>query len=186
LFVKQRQAEDLFFIEEIGVMELIIFIGLQAAGKSTFYRAHFADTYVHISKDLLKSSKIKNKNQKQAERIERAFKEEHRSVVVDNTNVTVQDRQLLIDIGRRYGATIIGYYFEPDVAGSRMRNRQREGKAQVPEKAIFITAHKLQQPSYAEGFDTLYYVRIGKDSSSQNPVWEIEKFLNPGIEAYDG
>ena len=166
-------------------MELIILIGLQASGKSTFYRTRFADTHAHVSKDLLNSSKSQNKNQKQAERIELAFQEQ-RPVVVDNTNVTVQDRQLLIDIGRSYDATIIGYYFEPDVSGSRTRNRQREGKAQVPEQAIFITAHKLESPSYAEGFDTLYYVRTGKDSTNENPVWEIEKILNPGIEVYDG
>jgi len=166
-------------------MELIILIGLQASGKSTFYRSRFAETYEHISKDLLKSSKNKNKNQKQAERIEGAFMEE-RSVIIDNTNVTVQDRQLLIDIGRRYDTTIIGYYFEPDVSGSRTRNRQREGKAQVPEQAIFITAHKLEPPSYAEGFDILYSVCIGKESRSENPVWDIEKMLNPGIEAYNG
>ena len=166
-------------------MELIILIGLQASGKSTFYRTRFADTHAHVSKDLLNSSKSQNKNQKQAERIELAFQEQ-RPVVVDNTNVSVQDRQLLIDIGRRYEATIIGYYFEPDVSGSRTRNKQREGKAQVPEQAIFITAHKLESPSYAEGFDTLYYVRTGKDSTNENPVWEIEKILNPGIEVYDG
>jgi predicted kinase len=185
LFVKQRQAEEIFFIEEIGVMELIILIGLQASGKSTFYRTRFAETYEHISKDLLKSSKNKNKNQKQAEGIERAFLKQ-RSVIIDNTNVTVQDRQMLIDIGRRYDATIIGYYFEPDISGSRIRNSQREGKASVPEKAIFITAHKLEPPSYAEGFDILYSVCIGKDSSSENPVWDIEMILNTGIEAYDG
>ena len=166
-------------------MELIILIGLQASGKSTFYRTRFAETYEHISKYLLKSSKNKNKNQKQAERIEKAFLEQ-RSVIIDNTNVTVQDHQPLIDIGRRYNATIIGYYFEPDVSGSRTRNRQREGKAQVPEQAIFITAHKLESPSYAEGFDTLYYVRTGKDSTNENPVWEIEKILNNGIEVHDG
>jgi hypothetical protein len=56
----------------------------------------------------------------------------------------------------------------------------------VPEKAIFITAHKLEPPSYAEGFDTLYYVRIEKDSTSENPVWEIEKIPNTGIEDYYG
>ncbi|MGZ3645545.1 MAG: AAA family ATPase [Ktedonobacteraceae bacterium] len=166
-------------------MELIILIGLQASGKSTFHRTRFVETYEHISKDLLKSSKNKNKNQKQAERIEKAFLEQ-RSVIIENTHVTVQDRQMLIDIGRRYDATIIGYYFEPDVSSSRRRNRQREGKAQVPEQAIFITAHKLEPPSYAEGFDTLYYVCIGKNSSSESPVWDIEKMLNPGIEAYDG
>jgi predicted kinase len=151
-------------------MELIILIGLQASGKSTLYRTRFADSHELISKDLLKSSK----KQKQLERIERAFQEQ-RSVVVDNTNVTVQERQPLIDIGRRYNATVIGYYFQPHILGSRTRNKQREGKPQVPEKAIFITAHKLEPPSYAEGFDTLYYVRIAEDSTIENPVWKIEE-----------
>lgn len=164
----------MFLTEEIGVMELIILIGLQASGKSTLYRTRFADSHELISKDLLKSGKNKNKNQKQLERIEKAFQEQ-RSVVVDNTNVTVQDRLPLIDIGRRYDATITGYYFQPHILSSRTRNKQREGKAQVPEKAIFITAHKLEPPSYAEGFDTLYYVRIGKDSTGENPAWKIEK-----------
>ena len=162
-------------------MEIIILIGLQASGKSTFYRTQFADTHEHISKDLLSRSK----NQKQAERIERAFQEQ-RSVVVDNTNVTEQDRLPLIDIGRRYDATIIGYFFQPDVLSSRTRNKQRTGKAQVPEKAIFITAYKFEPPSYAEGFDTLYYVRIGKDSTSENPVWKIVKIPFGKIEDYYG
>src|SRR6266571_6610196 len=166
-------------------MEIIILMGLQASGKSTFYRTQFADTHEHVSKDLLNRSKNQNKNQKQAERIERAFQEQ-RSVVVDNTNVTEQDRLPLIDIGRRYDATIIGYFFQPDVLSSRTRNKQRTGKAQVPEEAIYITAHKFEPPSYTEGFDTLYYVGIEKDSTSENPVWEIEKIPFEEIEDYNG
>ena len=175
----------MFTTEEIGVMEIIILMGLQASGKSTFYRTHFAGTHEHVSKDRLNRSKNQNKNQKQAERIERAFQQQ-RSVVVDNTNVTVQDRLPLIDVGRRYNATIIGYYFQPDVSSSRTRNMQRAGKAQVPEKAIFITAYKFEPPSYAEGFDTLYYVRIGKDSTSEKPIWEIEKIPFGKTEDYYG
>ncbi len=159
-------------------MDLVIFIGLQASGKSTFYRTRFAGNYEHISKDLLTSSKNKNKNQRQAELIEKAF-EEQRSVVVDNTNVTVQDRIPLIELGRRYQATITGYYFQPDVLSSRTRNLEREGKAQVPDKAIFITAYKLEPPTYAEGFDTLYYLRISQDSTIENPAWEIEHIPRP-------
>jgi predicted kinase len=155
-------------------MEMIILIGLQASGKSTFYRTHFAATHEHVSKDLLRESKNKNKKQKQAELIERAFQEQ-RSVVVDNTNATILDRLPLIDLGRRYGAKIIGYYFQPDVLSSRKRNIQRTGKAQVPDVAIFITAHKFTPPSYAEGFDTLYYVRIAEDSTVENPEWVIEE-----------
>jgi predicted kinase len=140
-------------------MEMIILMGLQASGKSTLYRTHFAATHEHISKDLLLKSKNKSKVQIQAEYIERAFQEQ-RSVVVDNTNATIQDRMSLIDSGRRYEATIIGYYFQPDISSSRKHNKLRTGKAQVPEKAIFITAHKFTPPSYDEGFDRLYYVRI--------------------------
>jgi len=152
-------------------MEMIILMGLQASGKSTFYRTHFADTHEHVSKDLLRESK--NKNKKQAEHIERAFQEQH-SVVVDNTNATIQDRLTLIDLGCRYDATIIGYYFQPDVLSSRKRNIQRTGKAQIPDIAIFVTAHKFTPPSYEEGFDKLYYVHIAGDSTVENPAWEIE------------
>ena len=86
-------------------MEMIILMGLQASGKSTFYRTHFAATHEHVSKDLLLKSKNKSKVQIQAEYIERAFQEQ-RSVVVDNTNATIQDRMSLIDSGCRYEAPI--------------------------------------------------------------------------------
>ena len=51
---------------------------------------------------------------------------------------------------------------------------QRTGKAQVPDKAIFITAHKFTPPSYEEGFDRLYYVRIAENSTVEKPEWEIK------------
>ena len=68
-----------------------------------------------------------------------------------------------------------GNYFQPDVSSSRKRNKQRSGIAQVPDKAIFITASKLMPPSYAEGYDRLYYVRIVEGSTVENLEWEIEE-----------
>jgi predicted kinase len=155
-------------------MDMIILMGLQASGKSMFYHTHFAATHEHISKDMLRTSKHKNKSQKQAECIERAF-QAHHSVVIDNTNSTIEDRQPLIELGRSYGTDVTGYYFEPDVAGSLERNKQRAGKAQVPDRAIYITANKLAHPTYAEGFDQLYYVRIADNSTPENPQWIIEE-----------
>jgi len=38
-------------------MELIIFMGLQASGKSTFYRSRFAATHAYVSKDMLRNNK---------------------------------------------------------------------------------------------------------------------------------
>ena len=46
------------------------------------------------------------------------------------------------------------------MSDSLERNREREGRARVPDVAIYATRKKLAPPSYAEGFDMLYVVRI--------------------------
>ena len=38
------------------------------------------------------------------------------------------------------------------------RNAAREGTAQIPRTAIAMTSNRLELPSFAEGFDELYYV----------------------------
>src|SRR5260370_16897228 len=115
-------------------MEMIILMGLQASGKSTFYRAYFAATYEHVSKDLLHRSKHKNKGQEQAEHIESAFQEQ-RSVVVGNTNSTLQDRHRLIELGRTYGARIIRYYFPPPLTNTLTLNTHPSYRPQLPANA---------------------------------------------------
>ena len=138
-------------------LELVVFAGLQASGKSTFFRTYFATTHALVSKDLFRNNR--NPNRRQTHLIEAALSA-GRSVVVDNTNPTVEERRPLIELGCRYGAKIIGYYFESEVRRCLERNRQRTGKARVPDVAIYATAKKLVRPSYSEGFDELFYVRI--------------------------
>jgi predicted kinase len=130
--------------------ELIIFVGLQAAGKSTYYRNHLAATHVHVSKDLMKTAG--NRDVKQEQMIEEALGQ-GRSVVVDNTNPTPAVRAPLLEQGRRHGARVVAYYFETTVKDAVARNRLREGKARVPDVAIFVTAKKMVPPGLAEGFD---------------------------------
>lgn len=50
------RAEDAARMGYHGAMELIIFVGLQASGKSSFYRARFAANHEHVSKDLLRNN----------------------------------------------------------------------------------------------------------------------------------
>src|SRR5258708_39798310 len=138
-------------------MELIIFIGLQGAGKSTFFRTHFTETHVYVSKDLLRNNK--RPTHRQSQLIENAL-QAGQSVVVDNTNPTPGDREALIQLGRRYGASIIGYFFESSVRDCLERNKQRSGKERVPDVAIYATAKRLVRPSYTENFDKLFFVRI--------------------------
>ena len=131
-------------------MELIVFVGLQGSGKTTWYHEHFAATHVHVSKDLMKNAR--DRESRQRAQIVEALRG-GRSVVVDNTNPTVTDRAQLIAIGREHGARVIAYYFEAPVRMAVARNQQREGKARVPNVAIFATQKKLVPPSTAEGFD---------------------------------
>ena len=144
------------------VPELVIFVGLQASGKSTFFRERFATTHELVSKDLLGNNK--NRNRRQAQLIEAALRAGS-SVVVDNTNPTVEDRRPLIELGRALEARIVGYYFDSPVRGCVGRNRRRTGKDQVPDVAIFATAKKVVPPSYFEGFDELRRTRITDDST---------------------
>jgi predicted kinase len=130
--------------------ELIIFVGLQASGKSTYYRTHFAATHVHVSKDLMKNARDKDMQQRRMIEEELAA---GRSVVVDNTNPTPIVRAPLIGMGRRHGARVIAVFFETVVKDAVARNQLREGKERVPNVAIYVTARKLVRPSLEEGFD---------------------------------
>jgi predicted kinase len=148
-------------------MELIIFIGLQASGKSTFFRQKFAATHEHISKDLMPR---KGKEQRQQQLIEAAL-QAGRSIVIDNTNPSPIDRATIIQQGKTYQATIIGYYFSSVIDECMQRNLQREGKALVPDVGFYSTVKKLEKPDYAEGFDRLFYVRIGEDNDFVINLW---------------
>jgi predicted kinase len=137
------------------VLELIVFAGLPGAGKTTYYRAHFAATHVHVSKDLMPNARRRDDRQ---ERDIEAALAGGKSVVVDNTNPSPDVRAPLIALGRRHGARIVAVYFETDVRTAIMRNRQREGKARVPDVAIFATRKKLVPPTLEEGFDEVRVV----------------------------
>src|SRR5437762_7871674 len=131
-------------------LELIIFVGLQGSGKTTWYHEHFAATHVHVSKDLMPNAR--NRDTRQQQQVDEALGA-RRSVVVDNTNPSRQSRAALIEIGHRRGARVIAVYFEAHVPTSLMRNRGREGKARVPDVAIFRTKKQLTPPALDEGFD---------------------------------
>jgi predicted kinase len=138
-------------------VELIVLVGLQASGKSTFFHERFAQTHQHVSKDLLPNNRHKNRRQ---EHLIRAALSAGRSAVVDNTNPTPEERRPLVRLGHEHGAKVLCYYFEASVSECLRRNEAREGKARVPDVAIYATAKKLLVPSIEEGFDELRCVRL--------------------------
>ena len=151
------------------------FNGLQASGKSTFFRDYLAATHVLVSKDLMRNNR--NKSRRQIQLIENALQAGH-SVAVDNTNPEVLDRRPLIDIGRTYNAQIIGYYFESIVSDCLARNQKRSGQSQVPDIAIYATIKKMVLPSYAEGFERLFSARIAEKFTFEVKPWPPQEVIH--------
>jgi predicted kinase len=141
--------------------ELVILVGLPGAGKSTFYRERFAASHVHVSRDLLRKSKKPEHRQEQ--QLRQALRE-GKSVVVDNTNVRLEDRAALIALGRSHGARVAVYLFECTARECVARNAARQGADRIPTIGIFAAQKRLVRPDYAEGIDKLFHVRPASPS----------------------
>jgi len=134
-------------------MEAVIFIGIQASGKSTFYQQHFFKTHLRINLDMLKT-------RHREDLLLRACIEARQSFVVDNTNVLKSERARYIALAKPYGFEVIGYYFKSRLAQALQRNSQRTGPENIPAIGVVSKARRLEIPTYAEGFDRLVYVAI--------------------------
>jgi predicted kinase len=137
-------------------LELIVLMGLQAAGKTSFYRHFFEKTHEIVSKDLMKNRKAKSILQ---EKLIRQILASNKSVVVDNTNMTFKNREELISLAKHFGAKTILYYFPLTVAESLIRNKGIN-RNEVPPVAIYSAAKNLDPPGPSEGFDEVYLVRM--------------------------
>ena len=131
---------------------IVIMIGLQGSGKSTFYMTHLAEDFVRVNLDTLKT------RHQEKLLIEKCISQNH-SFAVDNTNPTRSDREKYIILAKEAGYRVVGYFMESKIKDCMQRNALREGMARVPEKAIAATSNKLEIPSYDEGFDELYFVK---------------------------
>ncbi len=131
---------------------LVIIMGIQGSGKSTFYNQFLANDFVRINLDTLKT------RHQEKLLIEECIKS-GKSFAIDNTNPTKDDRQRYIPSAKAAGYKIIGYFMESKLKQCIERNNLRQGKEKIPTIAIASTSNKLQMPSYDEGFDELYFVK---------------------------
>lgn len=138
-------------------MEAILFCGIQATGKTTFFTEHFLQTHVRISLDLLNTRNRERRFLETCIDTQQAF-------VVDNTNPGKVDRLPFINAAKEAGYKVIGYYFQSKINDALSRNSSRTGKERIPEKGIRGTFSKLEIPSFEEGFDELFYVEVSENS----------------------
>ncbi len=138
----------------VGV-DLVVLCGLQGAGKSTFFGARFAASHAHVSQDRFPSAR--DPAARRTALVEAAARA-GLPAVVDDTNVSRDRRVALVALARALGMRPVLYWFPPDVPGSLARNRRREGKARVPDVAIFAARKRLVPPDASEGFEAAFEV----------------------------
>lgn len=139
---------------------MLLFIGIQATGKSEFFKRNFYRTHIRLNMDMLKTRHRESILFEACLRAKQPF-------VIDNTNPTAKERQRYIPPAKAAGFDVIGYYFASGIRDAITRNDLRTGKERLPVKAILGTHAKLERPGFIEGFDVLYYVSI-------NPNGEFE------------
>lgn len=148
-------------------MEAVIFVGIQAVGKSTFYRERFFRTHIHLNLDMLKTRHRQNILLQACIKAKQPF-------VVDNTNLTIEERAKYIGLAKMAHFRVVGYYFQSIAQDALRRNQTRTQIEQVPVKGVWGASKRLQLPTSEEGFDKLYYVTIGDNNDFIVSEWDHE------------
>ncbi|QIL74747.1 AAA family ATPase [Hymenobacter sp. HDW8] len=148
-------------------MQLVLFCGIQATGKSTFYQQQFFHSHVRISMDLLRT-------RHREQRLLQVCLQTQMQCVIDNTNPTQSERAVYIAPARAANFEIVGYFFESKATDAVIRNLLRPTERQIPERGIRGTRSRLEIPARAEGFDQLYYVRTLGDYKFEISEWQDE------------
>lgn len=147
-------------------MEAVLFIGIQGAGKSTFYQRHFFNSHLRLNLDQLKTRHRLNALLTTCLTTQTPF-------VWDLTNASCAERAYVIALAKTFQFRVVGYFFRPDFEKSLARNAARQGKARVPDMAMKATLARLEKPSLAEGFDAIFAVELEENGEYLIETWPM-------------
>jgi predicted kinase len=134
-------------------MNAVLLMGIQASGKSAFFRERFADTHVRINLDMLRT-------RYREQRLIETCLEIAQPFVIDNTNVSQAERARYLPRLAEAAVPVTGYYFQSTIRDCLARNAARPDPARVPDRGVMGTHARLEVPNLSEGFVGLHYVRF--------------------------
>jgi bifunctional polynucleotide phosphatase/kinase len=146
--------EDIFPIEltkkidtfdyESSRQEIIILVGYQASGKSTFAANKFS-TYTILSGDVLKTLPKMLKEGKK-------FLNEGKSIVFDATNPKKENRAKIIELANEYKIPVRCFVFNVDIETAMEYNTKRmnETGKKVPKISFYVFRKNYVKPTKEE------------------------------------
>ncbi|WP_255708371.1 3-oxoacyl-ACP reductase FabG [Blastococcus sp. KM273128] len=146
--------------------ELVVLVGLQGSGKSTWVAAHLAGTHAVVSKDHWPNARRREARQ---QRLVAELLGAGRSVVVDNTHPAPEDRAALVALGHAAGVPVRAVWLDTPPGVCLARNDARTGRARIPLVGIHATRARFVPPSAGEGFDRVDVVRPAPAPSAALP-----------------
>jgi len=126
-------------------LEYVLMIGVALSGKTTYIKANFDHERVALSF-------FDNNRKKELEYIEECLKA-GRSVVIDDTNLTISIRKQHIDLAKKYNAKVRGILMNTSMA--LLEKRQKSRRDPFPLTVIYKQIKQLETPVIDEGFDEL-------------------------------
>lgn len=138
--------------EADGCPILIIMMGIPASGKSTFVARHLQD-FSRINLDNLRT------REREDAMLHALFLSEE-DIVVDNTNVSPEERDKYFQLADQNGYMTVGILMESILSDCLKRNAQREGDARIPDFGVEARAKDLTPPTEEEPFDFLFYAKM--------------------------
>ncbi|MDH3490267.1 MAG: ATP-binding protein [Nitrosopumilus sp.] len=126
-------------------MDYVLMIGVALSGKTTYVKANFDHEEIRLYY-------FDNNRKKEMNYIEQCLKQ-GKSIVVDDTNLTLDIRKMHIDMAKKYNAKMIGIFMNTSIGLLHQRRMRRN--EQFPLVAINRQLKDLETPTKDEGFDIL-------------------------------
>lgn len=171
-------------------MELIIFVGIPASGKSTKSTLYRKLGYEVLSSDDIRNelmpgvkldvlspdqrARLHNKTFETVRRRASEALKRGQSVVVDATNLSRKRRISFLKCFRRFPCVKKCLLFLTPVDVCMERNRKRTGNARVPDDAMYRMLCNFECPNYWEGWDEI--LPVAYEEPYTFPFYEIKDF----------
>ena len=126
-------------------IEYVLMIGVALSGKTTYRKANF-------NYEVVALSYFNNNRKKELEYIESCLKE-GKSIIVDDTNLTVSIRKQHIDLAKNFNAKVRGVFMNTSTA--LLEQRQKRRRDSIPLQVIYKQIKELEVPTMEEDFDQL-------------------------------